>query len=360
MKEQLISFIENIRVDKRINSFDEAAGKQGVILPLLSKLGWDVFNIDEVKPEQEAGGGNVDYALKLNNTNKVFIEVKRPSEDLENHQEQLLDYSFKEGVKLAILTNGLTWWFYLPLHEGSWYERKFYTIDMLQQEPDDVTAKFIDFLSRENIHNGKAVENAEGIYKGQQKQNILRETLHKAWNKIITEPDELLMDLINDTTEKLCGYKADSELIEQFLSTNKSQFSLHDIQPTRVPVKTTKKKPFSLVKSEASEDHAGKSITCFYFKNKKYEVRSWRDLLFELLNIINSLYRNEFERVLELRGRKRPYFTRDKNELRKPAKISNSNIFVETNLNANNVIKMCYDLLALFGYSQEDLQIEAH
>ena len=72
MKERLLSFIENIRADKRINSFDEAATKQGIILPLLSTLGWNIFNIDEVKPEQEAGEGNVDYSLRLNNANKVF------------------------------------------------------------------------------------------------------------------------------------------------------------------------------------------------------------------------------------------------------------------------------------------------
>jgi hypothetical protein len=32
---------------------------------------------------------------------------------------KLLNYSFQEGVKLAILTNGIAWWFYLPRHEGS-------------------------------------------------------------------------------------------------------------------------------------------------------------------------------------------------------------------------------------------------
>lgn len=90
MKERLVSFIENIRADKKINFFDEAATKQGTILPILQILRWDIFNINEVKPEQEAGEGNVDYSLRINNANKVFIEVKRAKEDLESHQEQLL------------------------------------------------------------------------------------------------------------------------------------------------------------------------------------------------------------------------------------------------------------------------------
>ena len=175
-------------------------------------------------PEYSVGGRRVDYSLRINNVNKVFIEVKKIGEELDNHQAQLLNYSFQEGVKLAILTNGITWWFYLPLQEGSWDQRKFYTIDMLQQEPDDIASKFMSFLSKENIANDKAFENAKIVYKGQQKQKILKRMLPKAWNKIITDPDESLVELLKETTEKMCGHKADNEFIKQFLSKNKNQF----------------------------------------------------------------------------------------------------------------------------------------
>ena len=64
-----------------------------------------------------------------------FVLVKRPREELAAHQEQLLNYSFREGVKLSILTNGFTWWFYLPLNEGSWEERRFFTADFFERIP---------------------------------------------------------------------------------------------------------------------------------------------------------------------------------------------------------------------------------
>jgi len=57
--------------------------------------------------------------VALGSQNKAFIEVEQTGTDLEQHQEQLLNYSFQEGVKLASLTNGVAWRFYLPLHEGS-------------------------------------------------------------------------------------------------------------------------------------------------------------------------------------------------------------------------------------------------
>jgi len=54
----------------------------------------------------------------LRNENKIFLEVKRAGEDLNNekHEDQLLEYSFRQGVELAVLTNGMTWWLYLREH----------------------------------------------------------------------------------------------------------------------------------------------------------------------------------------------------------------------------------------------------
>ena len=222
MKEQLYNFIENLKEDKKISSYDEAATKQVIILQLLSILNWNTFNIDEVTPEYSVRGKRVDYSLRVQNTNKVFIEVKRIGEDLENHQEQLLDYSFKEGVKLAILTNGITWWFYLPLLEGSWEKRRFYTIDIFQQKTEEIVSKFINFLSKDNIISGVAIQNAETIYTSYKKKTILKETLPKAWKKIISDPDELLIELISETTERLCGYKPGNEVVKKFIDKNKN------------------------------------------------------------------------------------------------------------------------------------------
>ena len=95
MKDLMLSFVGDLNQDRRIISFDEAATKQVVVLRVLSLLGWDTFNIDEITPEYSVGGKRVDYSLRISNMNRVFIEVKRIGEDLEVHQEQLLNYAFK-------------------------------------------------------------------------------------------------------------------------------------------------------------------------------------------------------------------------------------------------------------------------
>lgn len=361
MQNQLTSFIESLKADRRIISFDEAATKQAVVTRLLSLLGWDIFNIDEVTPEYSVGEGKVDYSLRIGNANKVFIEVKKIGEELEKHQEQLLSYSFQMGVRLSILTNGVTWWFYLPLHEGSWEQRKFYSIDILQQESKDIISKFVDFLSKDNISSGKAIQNAEEIYRGQQKLNILEETLPKAWNKIIEEADDSLVELINDITEKLCGFKADPELIEQFLLRHKSHLIISAATPTRTPQLVPPKSiPLTPTPISTLDSYTGKSISSFYFRGSRYEVRYWKDLLIKLCEILNTMHGAEFKKVLSLKGRKRPYFSLNKDELWEPRRISNTDIFVETKLSANSIVKISFDILAVFGFSTNDLKIEAH
>lgn len=98
----------------------------------------------------------------------------------------------------------------------------------------------------------------------------------------------------------------------------------------------------------------------FNFKGTRYAVRFWKDILIEICNVMSIMHRNNFERVLTLQGRKRPYFTKNANELRLPEKIKNTDIFAETNLSANGIVKMGLDVLSLFGYRKENFTIEAH
>ena len=118
MKTRLKEVIERVRSDKTIPALDEANVKQGVILRILNALGWDTFDIEEVRPEHSVGSRRVDYVLRPDGRNKVFLEAKRPNEDLSNHAPQLLDYSFREGVSLAVLTNGLTGGFICPCEKA--------------------------------------------------------------------------------------------------------------------------------------------------------------------------------------------------------------------------------------------------
>ena len=218
MAETIAQAVEQIKSTVPLRSLDEAATKQGVVLKLLYLAGWNTFDVLEVVPEYTVGNRRVDFALRPGTANAAFIEVKRPGESLENHQQQLLEYCFQEGAKLAALTNGGIWWLYLPLQQGNWDQRRFLTIDLESQEPAIVEQRFMGYLSQEKVISGRAVSDAENLVRSQQRAEITSQTIIKAWNQIVETPDDILVDLISETTERICGLKPEPELVEQFLS----------------------------------------------------------------------------------------------------------------------------------------------
>lgn len=214
-------------------SYNEDQAKQGIVLPILRQLGWDTEDVEEVHPEFSIGQDRIDYALVLKGRPAVFIEAKRPSEDLdnENHEEQLLGYSFRQTVDLAILTNGLTWSFYLPREGEDWRSRKFYTLDITQQHIKDASSRLTELLSKSNIASKEALESAKRIFKGKVRKDRIRETLPKAWNKIVLEPDSLLAELLAETTERLCGFKPDEEEAAEFIRQYRDRLKLTPPNP---------------------------------------------------------------------------------------------------------------------------------
>lgn len=111
----LASAVEVIR--KRIQHIrdrKEAIGEQNtkatVIDPLLSALGWDLQEIDEVRREyrRKPQDNPVDYALFLNRTECLLIEAKSLEKDLGDRKwiSQNISYAAVAGVKWCVLTNG--------------------------------------------------------------------------------------------------------------------------------------------------------------------------------------------------------------------------------------------------------------
>ena len=93
---------------------------------------------------------------------------------------------------------------------------------------------------------------------------------------------------------------------------------------------------------------------------KQHSVNTWKELLVSLATILYGEDERDFQRVLSLRGRKRVYFTHDSNQLREPVQVANSGYYVETHWSADNMLRRCAELLALFNYTEQDLHIETH
>jgi hypothetical protein len=205
-------FIDGLKSNPRIVTFDEAATKQAIILPLLQGLGWNTHSVDEVMPEFPIEDRKVDYSLHVEDK-VILLEVKRIGKDLEQSEKQLLEYSFLRGVEFAILTNGTHWWFYLPMKRGAWQTRKFENIDLIRQDSLHVAQKFVDLLSKINVQTGSSSRNAESIYR----TNTVADTLPMAWNKLISLRAPMLIEIFSEMTEKMCGYRPEIDEIDEFI-----------------------------------------------------------------------------------------------------------------------------------------------
>lgn len=92
MAGSLLELVTNFQAKPLPQDALEEAAKIAIILPVLDRLGWDWSDHQEVVPEYGVVTKRVDFCLRLSGTAKVFIEAKKPSEDLDaaTNQEQLL------------------------------------------------------------------------------------------------------------------------------------------------------------------------------------------------------------------------------------------------------------------------------
>ena len=196
---------------------NEAAVSRGVVMRILNALGWPVFNATIVWPEFPLDSLRVDYALCTPPKKAaIIIEVKAVGK-AENSDAQLLEYAFKSGVPMTLLTDGQEWHFYLPSGQGSFEERRFYKLDIVERDLQECTEKFNRYLSFDRVRSGDALRAAHVDYDSAAIERTVKETIPQAWQRLIEEPDSLLVDLLSEKVADLCGYKADPDLVEEFL-----------------------------------------------------------------------------------------------------------------------------------------------
>ena len=169
MKKELTVLINDLKATQKVFFYDETRTKQAIVLPLLHSIGWNIFDVDEVFPEYPVGGGKIDYSLRYKNENKVFILVRRPGEDLTKFAAFLLEMGREGTAGIGILTNGVEWQFFLPNREDE-SEFKFHTLDLTQQDTEDLVKKFISYLSRDHVRKGKAAEDGEKVFRSRKKK----------------------------------------------------------------------------------------------------------------------------------------------------------------------------------------------
>lgn len=340
-----------------LNALNEQQVKVGIIEPLLQIAGWDRRKIQtEFVPEYKIGNEEVDYALRIDSSNRVFVEAKNARVDLHGQPtEQLLNYcrSAEDSPDIAVLTNGRLWWLYSasPDKQGGWQKpRQFCTIDIESDKPGEVQDRFKRFLFKDKYAGGSSALNAAWREYGKLVRDAeTQKAIFAAWNRIVNSPEEGLINLITDVTEDICGHNPAPTTIRVFLKE-------HNFTVSAEP-------HFAEQASDSSKfSPTNKEVRHITFLDASHSAKSWRGVFTTLCELIyeDRLDNGDFDKVLTLRGSKQSYFAKYGEGLRNPRQIKSSDIFLELHqVNSEVAVTRCEKILNLFEYKLGDLIIEA-
>ncbi len=342
-----IEILTNIITRLREGRFpNEQAISQGIVLPLLQELGWDIWDTNVVWPEFQTGEGRVDFALcHPQSKPAVFIEVKQPG-GAEGGVRQALEYAFHTGVPFIVLTDGRTWSFYLPAEQGSYEDRRVYMLDLFEREAVQAVETLKKYLSITRVKSGKALDSARKEYRSRNRHLAARNAIPASWKELLEKGDELLIELIADTVESKVGVRPEEDDIIAFLLGQLNK-------PAMITTPTTRPRPVS--SEERSMRHGTlviKGETLRYVNAKEAMVI----ILRELARADPSFLQRCSQRS-EFNGRKRRYIAQsvddlypDRPDLRRCNEQLPGGWYVATNLNnqlKKSIIKAASEVAGL-------------
>lgn len=305
--------IGNVREKLRSDAFpSEAAVSQGILLPALHELGWPVFDTQVVIPEFSLEGRRVDYAL-CHPANKpaVFVEVKKVGLS-DGADKQLFEYAFHSGVPMAILTDGQEWSFYLPGEQGRYDERRVYKLDLLERNIEDAADRLERYLGYKRVCAGEALKAARSDYQTVARDREIEAALPKAWSALLGERDSLLLELLAEKVEDLCGYKPDPDSCSRFLERVSTPVTDTTISVSKPFMSPSVKEP----KRVQSTRTRAVGHLSFIFKGQTHKSGSAAGVMREVFRLLAKEDPSFPERFAALKhGKKRRYLARNREEL---------------------------------------------
>ena len=338
-------------------SSNEESAKFQVIAPILHALGWDPSDGQQVLFEHSVGGkkgGRVDIALRSESRVLALIEAKAPHADLNAHVEQVLGYAFLEGVDICALTTGSEWWLYLPREPGEPLKRRF-TVLKVQQDPLEQLAEDLErFLGKDSLTTGESQQQAKRVLKASLEADRLKTELPKIWDQMLKDPDNELVDLISRRVYETLSIRPSDEQVVAVLRNIPVPVERQPKPPQRIGRRDQERAP------ERSPGPTTSQPVAIMLWGSRHSVGSYADVLRTVAEKLFERHADDFDRLLQLKGRKHPFVARDRRELRWPprtSEVASSGYFIDMNLNAANCVRRSEKFLDCFGYPASVLDV---
>ena len=149
---------------------NEANTRALLIDPLLTALGWNLYEIDEVEREYRVFDGTfLDYALRIDGKPRLFIEAKALNKSLADKPfiAQTVNYANNEGVLWCVLTNGLRYQVYKSNEPVPMERKLLFEVDLLEgttEEGRGGVLRSLRTLGKEAVGAGELDRWGESVF----------------------------------------------------------------------------------------------------------------------------------------------------------------------------------------------------
>ncbi len=249
----LKTFTERVQ-NLKPNLQTEEATKNGLIMPFIQLLGYDVFNPMEVIPEYIADigtkkGEKVDYAILQDNQPIMIIECKHWKENLNVHNSQLHRYFHVSKARFGLLTNGAEYRFYTDLEEANKMDSEpFLVVDFENLKDNEVNE--LRKFQKSNYDIDKIIDSASEL----KYSSAIKEILERELN----EPSE---EFVRFFGKQFYSGKLTAKVLEQLTSIVKkaTNQSIKEIVNDRLHAAL--KKEEEVIEADKDEEEESKIIT---------------------------------------------------------------------------------------------------
>ncbi len=349
---------------------NEEEAKFQAIGPILEDLGWDFRNINgdrEVEFERAVGlskghkqAGRADIALmKITRSKKecvCLVEAKAPKAKLDNHVGQLVNYAFHEGVDICVLTNSRDWWLYLPREKGPISDRKFASLK-IDDSSDRVADDLERFLGKENLIKGEAEVQAKVRLKALKNANSLTTELPVVWDKMKSDPDQGLVELISRRVSDKIGLSPDPKQVKALLHgesipnvPNARNEQKHRSENRLAPILT----PQPSRQNSRNKSSIPSYLTLF---GEQHPVKLYVDILFKVVEVLHNMYKPRLLDILSANWDDKRLHISDRKETDRFTTRSSIPYWLNTHISAVNIIKKSHKMLDETGNNANDLRV---
>ena len=197
-------------------------------------------------------------------------------------------YAAHRGVPFLLLTDGRVWEFYLSMADGIPADRRFYRIELDQDERIPEYASFLElYLKRDRVSLHETQLAAGQLRDGDRQKEKARNTIPKVWNNLLATGDETLRDLIVDIVEGECGTRPELDDVEEFLKSVYSSVSqpLSPALPTHGPPSNS---PKSNLQKDVETLKRPKKIVGFTLDGRRTDSRSGIQTLADIIKELDK------------------------------------------------------------------------